>query len=43
MNTDHMLEELGQRFSRAHQVDRGERAAEAEASVAVKEAAGPFE
>ena len=42
MNTDHTLEEVGQQFSvtqRAHPADRGQGAAEAEASVEVKEAA----
>ena len=42
MNTDHTLEEVGQQFSRhprAHPPDRGEGAAEAEASEPVAEAA----
>ncbi len=42
MNTDHTLEEVGQQFSvtqRAYPADRGEGAAEAEASEQVKEAA----
>ena len=42
MNTDHTLEEVGQQFSRhprAHPPDRGEGAAEAEASEPVEEAA----
>ena len=42
MNTDHTLEEVGQQFSvtqRAYSPDRGEGAAEAEASVEVAEAA----
>ena len=42
MNTDHTLEEVGQQFSRdarADTADRGEGAAEAEASVKVEEAA----
>ena len=40
MNTDHTLEEVGQQFSRdarAHPADRGEGAAEAEASEPVEE------
>ena len=42
MNTDHTLEEVGQQFSvtqRAYPPDRGEGAAQAEASVKVAEAA----
>ncbi len=42
MNTDHTLEEVGRQFlgdQRAHPSDRSEGAAEAEASVAVAEAA----
>ena len=45
MNTDHTLEEVGQQFSRdarAHPPDRGEGAAQAEASEPVKEAAELF-